>query len=86
MAVSEELGDGAALLQVALRSLEERELVGGVECLVLGGSSGLIAVNDDLEVLAGHLADDSAHVDQDVSGVLGVDFLRRKRHGAKILA
>ena len=84
MAVGEELGNGTALRQVALRRLEERELVGGVECLVLSSSSGLIAVNDDGDVLASHLTDDSAHVNQDVSGVLGVDFLSGKGRKAKI--
>ena len=66
--------------------LKERELVRGVECLILSGGSCLIAINDDLQVLASHLTDDSAHVNQDVSGVLSVDFLSEIGHRAKILA
>ena len=76
VAVSEVLGDGMGLGELALGGLEKRELVGGVESLVRGLSAGLIRVDDDLNLLFVHLGDDNAHVDKDVASVLGVDFLK----------
>jgi len=76
VAVGEVLSDSMGLGELALGSLEERELVGGVESLVGGLSAGLIRVDDDLELLVVHLGGDDAHVDEDVACVLGVDFLK----------
>ena len=76
--VSQELGDGVGLLEVALGGLKNGELVGGVEGLVSGSLSLLFAVNDGLDGLASELGDDNARVDEGVSGELGVDFLREK--------
>ena len=78
VAGGKELGDSVGFLKVALGGLEDGELVGGVERLVVLRCACLIGVNDELGHLAVHLADDEAHVDEDVSGVLGVDFLNKQ--------
>ncbi len=71
----EVLGDGVGLGELALGALKKREFVGGVESLVGSFSAGLIRVDDELKCLFVHLGDDNAHVDEDITGVLGVDFL-----------
>jgi len=73
--VGKEFADGVGLLEVALGGLKDGELVGGVECLVCGGLSLLFGVNDNGDALTGQLGGDSAHVNEDVSGGLGVKFL-----------
>ncbi len=75
VAVSEVLGNGVGLGELALGALKKREFVGGVESLVGSFSAGLVRVDDELEGLLVHLGDDDAHVDEDVSSVLGVNFL-----------
>ena len=79
VAMGEELGNGVAFRQVALGSLQERELVRWVECFVSRGISDLISVNNKLDVLVGKLGSDLAHLDEDVAWELCVQFLNRKR-------
>ena len=80
MAGSKELADGLGLLKVALRGLEERELVSRVELLVALFGASLGAVDDDLDVLAIELSNDLASLDQDVANHLRVQLLLSKRH------
>lgn len=80
MAGSKELADGLGLLKVALRGLEERELVSRVELLVALFGASLGAVDDDLDVLAVELSNDLASLDQDVANHLRVQLLLTKRH------
>ena len=80
MAGSKELADGLGLLKVALRGLEERELVSRVELLVALFGASLGAVDDDLDVLAVELSNDLASLDQDVANHLRVQLLLSKRH------
>ena len=67
------------LRKVSLGGLEKRELVGWVQSLVFSGSSSLIRVDDELDVLVVHLGDDSAAVDENVSGELSMDFLQQSK-------
>lgn len=80
VASSKELTDGLGLLKVALRGLEERELVSRVELLIALFGASLGAVDDDLDVLAVELSDDLASLDQDVANHLRVQLLFTKRH------
>lgn len=73
--MSKEFGDGVTLTKIALRCLQERELVSWVECLVSWGISDLIGVNDKLDVFIGKLGRDLAHLDEDVAWELSVEFL-----------
>ena len=79
MTVGQELGDGVGLLDGALGGLENGELVGGVEGLVGGSLSIFLGVDDEVDVLASKLSDGEAGLDEDVAGVLGVDFLKMNR-------
>ena len=79
VAGSKELADSLSLLKVALRGLEERELVSGVELLVALFGASLGAVDDDLDVLAVELSDDLASLDQDVANHLRVQLLLTKQ-------
>lgn len=71
----EVLSDGGALRELALGGAEKRELVGGVDRLVVLLGASLVGVDDDLNVLACHLGDDLASLDKDVAKELSVDFL-----------
>ena len=77
--VSKVLHDSSALRELALGGNEEREFVGGVELLVGLLSTDLIGVDDELDLLASSPGDNLAHLDEDVSNELSVDFLQRKR-------
>ena len=77
--VSKVLHDSSALRELALGGDEEREFVGGVELLVGLLSTDLISVDDELDLLASSPGDNLAHLDEDVSNELSVDFLKRKR-------
>ena len=79
MTVSKVLHDSSALRELALGGNEEREFVGGVELLVGLLSTDLIGVDDELDLLASSPGDNLAHLDEDVSNELSVDFLKRKR-------
>ena len=63
MTVGKVLGNGRALGELAFGGNEERELVGGVELLVGLLSASLVRVDDDFDVLASHLGDNLAHLD-----------------------
>ena len=79
MTMSQVLDDGVGLRDGALGGLENGEPVGGVEGLVCGSLSLLLGVDDEGEVLASELGDSLAGLDEDVTGVLGVEFLKRNR-------
>ena len=73
--VGQILADGMRLKERALFCRKDGELVGSVKAFVFLGCSGLIRVDDKLEVLSSQLANDLAHVDQCVLSVLSVNFL-----------
>ena len=86
VAVGKELGNGVALLEVALRGHKKRELVGWVELLIALLSASLLRVDDKLGFFASDLADNTAHVDKDVSCVLGVDFLQEAKQESRVIS
>ena len=73
--VSEELGDGDGLVEVALLSLEERELDGEVLGLALSGVLGDLIDDDELYLLASELGSDESGLNEDVVVVVRVDLL-----------
>jgi hypothetical protein len=74
VAMGEELGNSLSLLEGTLRSLKERELVGGVDLLVALFGASLFRDDIDSNILAGDLGNDLAGLHEDVADHLGVDF------------
>jgi len=75
VSVCQVLTDGMGLEDWALLCLKDWELVCGIEALVFLGRSGLIRVDDHLDVFSSNFGYDPAHVDQVVLWVLRVNFL-----------